>query len=47
MQELLGQEVSVELVEGEDESGLPSSRAPRAVILSHNFVSSGHKFMCL
>ncbi|KAK7102114.1 hypothetical protein V1264_020385 [Littorina saxatilis] len=35
MQELSGQEVSVELVEGEDENS-HSSRAPRAVILSHN-----------
>lgn len=39
MQELSGQEVSVELLEGEDENSLHPSRAPRAVVLSHNFVS--------
>ena len=39
MQELSGQEVSVELLEGEDDNSLHPSRAPRAVVLSHNFVS--------
>nr|KAG5695020.1 hypothetical protein BaRGS_015844 [Batillaria attramentaria] len=35
--ELGGQEVSVELTESEEENSLVPSRAPRAVVLSHNF----------
>ncbi|KAL8610234.1 hypothetical protein ACOMHN_038929 [Nucella lapillus] len=37
MQELSGQEVSVELLEGEDDNSMHPSRAPRTVVLSHNF----------
>ncbi|XP_041347487.1 serine/threonine-protein kinase A-Raf-like isoform X2 [Gigantopelta aegis] len=37
MAELLGQEVSVELIENDEESILTSRSMPRAVILSHNF----------
>ncbi|BFZ08162.1 hypothetical protein BsWGS_11201 [Bradybaena similaris] len=36
MGELAGQEVSVELMEIDDENGIPASM-PRAVVLSHNF----------
>lgn len=37
MGELAGQEVSVELMEIDDDNGIPASM-PRAVVLSHNFV---------
>ena len=41
MAELAGQEVSVELLDAEDDQmTLHSARAPRAVILSHNLVST-------
>ena len=40
MAELLGQEVSVELIENDEENILTSRSMPRAVILSHNFVSN-------
>jgi hypothetical protein len=45
MLELAGQEVSVELIEGEDDNNLGPSRSTRAVVLSHNFVRILYPFL--